>query len=246
MEPVLFSLLLVLTILFVITQATILLVFLRAFREFKKSHNPDEEAVKKLRLKSEEILRGALERANLILASAQKKGVDIIAKEEKTGSTLSDEYSKHLGAVQESLQESFERTANDADKALEEYLTQVGKTVADHMDQNEKILSDKAAVMTEQARKALDDMRGRTEGSIEKLTKDTQEMVRSEIDKELAMAHDELTEYKARRMKMIDERIIQMLEDVIKVTLEKKLSLVEQSELVYRALEEAKRENAFK
>jgi uncharacterized protein YjbJ (UPF0337 family) len=235
MEQTLFILLLSLTVLFVVTQIVLFIFFIRSFGEFKKSHNPDEEALKKFKQKSEEILRGSIQKANQILADAQKKGVDILAKEESVGQDLSEDYAKHLNAVEAAFKEQFSKSADDAEKSYNEFIVQVGHVVNERIDKNEEMLKDRAGQMIEDARKALD-------GIAEK----TREQVAAEVDKELDSARSEISEYKFRRMKIIDERIIQMLEDIIKVTLEKKLSLQEQSELVYRALDEAKKENAFR
>jgi hypothetical protein len=234
METTLFFLLLALTLLFVVTQIALFIFFVRAFSEFKKSHNPDEEALKRFRSKGEELLRDTIKKANTILATAEKKGVDILAKEESLGVELSEEYAKHLTAVESSIKEQFERSADNAEKSYNDFIVQVGHVVNEHIDQNEKLLAQKAQTMIDDARQVLD-----------KVSADAREKVKAEVDKELDGARAEINDYKLRRMKIIDERIIQMLEDIIKVTLEKKLTLEEQSELVYRALEEAKKENAF-
>jgi hypothetical protein len=235
MQSTLFILLFSLTIIFVVTQLILFVVFMRAFSEFKKTHNPDEEALKQFKLKSEDILRKSIQQANVILTDAQKKGVDILASEEALGQGLSEEYAKHLASVENAFKEQFDKSADSAEKAYNDFIVQVGHVVNERIDKNEKLLAQKS-----------DDMIKQAEAEISIMTQRTQEAVKGEVDKQLQSVKEEIDEYKLRRMKMIDERIIQMLEDVIKVTLEKKLSLVEQSELVYRALEEAKRENAFK
>jgi hypothetical protein len=224
-----------LTILFVVTQFVLFIFFTKAIREFKKSHNPDEEVLKKAKQQTVDIIQSAIQKSNVMLADAEKKGIDILAHEESLGQGLSEEYAQHLKAVEESFKAQFEKSGEDAQKAYLEFVAQVGHVVNDKIDQNDKLLQEKAEEMLKVASESL-----------EKITLNTQEMVKKEVDSQLESAKSEINEYKLRRMKMIDERIIQMLEDVIAVTLEKKLSLVEQSELVYRALEEAKKENAFK
>ncbi len=179
-------------------------------------------------------MRSTVAKANDIIADAQKKGVDILSKEEKVGGDLSEDYAKHLKAVEVAFKAQFEKSADNANKAYNDFIVQVGHVVNERIDKNEQMLHDRAQDMIKQAQEAL-----------AKMAKDTQDAVAREVKSELDLSRREIDEYKQRRMRIIDERIITMLEDIIKVTLEKKLSLEEQSELVYRALEEAKKENAF-
>jgi hypothetical protein len=69
--------------------------------------------------------------------------------------------------------------------------------------------------------------------------------VKGDVERELAKAAEEIEQYKANRMRVVDERIVDILEEVLRVALDKKMSLADQSELIYKALEDAKKEHSF-
>ena len=46
-------------------------------------------------------------------------------------------------------------------------------------------------------------------------------------------------------IKIVDENIIEILEKTLRIALGKKMSLADQSALIYKALEEAKKEHAL-
>lgn len=234
METTLFGLLFTLTLFFVITQLVLFIAFMRAMQDFKKSHNPDEEALKRTKTKSSEILQEAMRKANDILAKAEKEGLDVLSSEEKTGKSLTEDYKKHLTEIEQMLEDALKKSLAAADESYQSFADSVGKKVGEHLKQNEEILKERAEQVITKSEQVLTQVSNEVQSSVKK-----------QVEAELSSVRDEIAEYKRQRMRIIDERIIEMLEDVIKVTLEKKLSLVEQSELVYKALEEAKRENAF-
>jgi len=58
-------------------------------------------------------------------------------------------------------------------------------------------------------------------------------------------ANGEIEEYKIHRRKVLDEKIVDILEEVLRLTIDKKLSLSDQSDFIYKALEEAKKNHAL-
>jgi len=235
MDSALPVLILFLTVVFVVTQIVMLFLISRSISSHKKDHLVDSELTSDLKSRAEKVMERAIENANKILEEAGKKGVEILAREEMTGKTLAGEYSRHLTAVQEALKSQFEISITQAEAAYNDFIVQTGHAVNAQIDNNEKLLKEQASKMIEESKNRLDE-----------ISRDTQKMIRDEVNNQLTSVKSEIDEYKLRRMKVIDERIILILEDVIKVTLEKQFSLQEQSELVYRSLEEAKKENAFK
>lgn len=68
----------------------------------------------------------------------------------------------------------------------------------------------------------------------------TSQKTTSSIELELKAARELIETYKAQQLKLIDENIIAMMEQTINLVLGKKLSLKDQLDLVYEALEKAK------
>lgn len=74
------------------------------------------------------------------------------------------------------------------------------------------------------------------------LTQTQQQSVQS-IDLELKASRQLIETYKQEQLKLIDENIVAILERTLNIVLTKKLTLKDQIDLVYEALEKAKKEN---
>ncbi|MBI2018933.1 hypothetical protein HYS96_04500 [Candidatus Daviesbacteria bacterium] len=68
----------------------------------------------------------------------------------------------------------------------------------------------------------------------------TEQKTTQSIELELKGARNLIESYKAQQLKLIDENIIAMMEQTLNIVLAKKLTLKDQLELVYEALEKAK------
>jgi hypothetical protein len=235
MDSLLGPLILFLTVFFVVTQIVMLYLVTRQIMTHPQDKSDNDKLSTESKMRSGQIMHKAMAEANELVAEASQKGLEILAREQMESKNLSAEYAKHLGAVEDTIREHFEKNAIDAENAYNDFIASVGHVVNEHIDKNEKLMAEKAEQMLKEAHESL-----------EKMTKDTEKRVNQEIEHELEASRHEIDEYKLRRIKMIDEHIVNMLEEIIRVALEKKLSLVEQSEFVYKALEEAKDENAFK
>jgi len=68
----------------------------------------------------------------------------------------------------------------------------------------------------------------------------TAQQTTSSIELELKSTRQLIDTYKSEQLKLIDENIVAMMEKTLSIVLAKKLSLKDQLELVYEALEKAK------
>lgn len=68
----------------------------------------------------------------------------------------------------------------------------------------------------------------------------TEQQTISSIELELKAARNLIESYKSAQLKLIDENIIAMMEQTLNLVLSKKLSLKDQLDLIYEALEKAK------
>jgi F0F1-type ATP synthase membrane subunit b/b' len=252
-----------LSVVFVVTQFVMLLLVAKSIREHKKDHLGDERMNTDLRARTEGIIQNAQTKANDILADAEKKGIAILASEESTGKQLSGEYSQKLTQIETEFKTELAKNAKQAVGKLDELLTQASHSMNDHISQSdkafsektdgikvqvdqivsqftqhaadsEKLMAEKSTLMLEETKKMFDALGTQTRADIKK-----------QLEGELTQAKLEIDQYKQSRLKVINERIVDMLTDIVTVTLGKKLTLSDQSELVYQALEEAKREHAF-
>ena len=100
--------------------------------------------------------------------------------------------------------------------------------------ENQKLLEEKSNTLITDSEKLLSDF-----------TQDLHNRFRSQVDLELAKAKSEIENYKLRRVAILDENVVEILEKTIQIALGKKLTLTEHSDLIYKALEQAKKEHAF-
>jgi hypothetical protein len=214
-----------------VSQALILYLVLGMRRRVGKER---EGLFRESQAKTHSIIYKAIQQANKILVAAELKGLQLLSKQKMTSNDLTDHFNQHLAAVEKALEEQLECNAQHAEETYGEFITSAEKAINDHINQNQKMLEEKAAAMIE-----------RTESLITKFTADIEAKVKGDVEKELIAASEEIEQYKQNRMRVVDERIVDILEDVLKVALEKKMSLADQSELIYKALEEAKREHSF-
>lgn len=225
---------LILTVLLMLSQILLIILFIRILNRRQLEEKPIDQIIEGTRVKSASILHKAMDEANRIIVNAELEGIKELSKQKFSGKEVALEFRKHLEMVEKTLQEQSERIAKHAEGSYSDFIGEIEKSINSHIEENKKLLDDRSNAVVDRA-----------QGLLDKFIGDVESRVKSQVDDALKEARNEIAEYKAHRIKVIDERIIDMLEDIIKVALEKKLNLAEQSELVYRALEEAKRENAF-
>lgn len=82
----------------------------------------------------------------------------------------------------------------------------------------------------------------RLEEKLSQFLIETEQKTTSSIELELNATRQLIETYKAQQLKLIDENIIAMMEQTLNIVLTKKLTLKDQLDLVYEALEKAKTE----
>lgn len=220
----------VFAVLFIFQCITLILVL----QMRNKPHVSEGGMFRESQAKTHSIIYKAIQQANKILVAAELKGLQLVSKEKVTGGELSDHFKEHLDTIEKALENQLERNAKHAEDAYGTFIRTAQESIAGHIHTNQAMLEQKAQAMIE-----------RTETLLTRFTVDMEKKVKDDVEKQLAAAAAEIDQYKATRMRVIDERIIDVLESVIRVALDKKMSLADQSELIYKALEDAKKEHAF-
>jgi len=200
----------------------------------RMGQRPSDGLFKESQAKTHSIIYRSIQQANKILVAAELKGLQLLSKQKMTSEDLTNHFNEHLATIEKALEAQLERNAQHAEETYGEFIAGAETSINDHINANQKMLEDKAQAMIE-----------RTESLITKFTADIEAKVKGDVEKELTAASEEIEQYKQNRMRVVDERIVDILEDVLRVALDKKMSLADQSELIYKALEEAKREHSF-
>jgi len=223
------------SVLFAILVVTQLIMIVLVMQNRRMMHPSPDGLLKASQAKTNSVIYKAVQQANKILVAAELKGLQLISRQKLTGNELSDQFRSHLLAIEKALQEQLEHNAQHADVVYNEFIKSAEATIQNHITANQKMLEDKSQTLIT-----------RTEGLLTEFTKRLEEKVQGDVDKELLKVAEEIDNYKATRMRIVDERIVDILEEIMRTVIGKKMSLADQSELIYKALEEAKKEHAFK
>lgn len=85
----------------------------------------------------------------------------------------------------------------------------------------------------------------KTAKSVVDVAKGLDKVLQLNLEKEFKTISKELEKYREARMRLINERVLVLIEETAQIALQKQLSLQDQADLVYRSLEEAKQRGIF-
>lgn len=182
---------------------------------------------------------------------AEKSGESFLQDiQEKGWETLNQSIKKSQAIIGEAEIEGIKETAKielDFQKKLTQSLDQSKQTIVAAQNQLLKFMQDLKirSQEFEEASKASGEARinqlfDRVENRLSDFLMQTEQKTTSSIELELKSARELVEAYKSEQLKLIDENIIAMMEQTLSLVLGKKLSLKDQLDLIYEALEKAK------
>ncbi len=151
--------------------------------------------------------------------------------------TNADEAKHSMDSFSDQSSVLFERLAleiENVQKGIQHLALALEEAAMNEADKNADI------VRREMQRIGMD-----TASSISEVAKELNSVLHESVAGEFSHIATELAQYRNARMRMVDERIIALIEETAEIVLQKKLSMQDQSELVYRSLEEAKARGIF-
>lgn len=184
-----------------------------------------------LQKKEADIESEAHKKASHILQEARSKAIKIIEDTNVSYELLKKTFEQQLKAASYHSSQKFEGISD-------EFLKVYQKTLTDLKDNNIKIISNISKDIENSTRLELEDFKE----TLKKETLDSQKIVEGKIEQGYQMAEKELEDYKAERLKKIEDEIYNIIQNVSKEVLGKTLSLQEHEQLVIEALEKAKKE----
>lgn len=209
-------------------------VLIRLTNVIEKRRDTVTEMNALTRYRSDSIIHMAVQKAQELIANAELAGTKIFAREKLSGKQIADEYKKHLDKLKADFEEQFVSSAKSADQHMDQFFQHIQEILKDNLEKNERLAQEKSQLMLSQSQQLL-----------ARFTEDMEVKVKSQVDEEFIKARQEIIHYKQHRLAVVDEQILELLEDVLRAILKKKLTLADQSDLVYEALEEAKKNQLF-
>lgn len=183
------------------------------------------------RQKGLKILHQATKLAQTILGQAELEGIKVVADSKFRTKTLEQRFEQQLTETAARLELTFTQETLQAEKEFIQYLADLKVRT----EQTQNILIQNLEQQTGELLKKL-------RQNLTAFSTQTQQQSLSLADQELKEAKKVIEDYKRQKLALIDEQIGQILEKTISRVLSKKLSLKDQMELVYEALEQAKKD----
>ncbi|MDD5416243.1 MAG: hypothetical protein PHE48_04555 [Candidatus Daviesbacteria bacterium] len=209
----------------IVTLIIILLLYLREYNKRKRLESEGDKFLQSIKEKGWENLHQSIKKSQEILGEAELEGIKVVAGSEVELSKLENEYSKRLS---QSL-ETSQRNIDKAQEKLMQFMTDLQKSSAQF---------EEASKLSGQER--INQLFDRVENRLSDFLVQTAQKTSSSIELELKSSRQLIDTYKNEQLKLIDENIIAMMEQTLSLVLGKKLSLSDQLDLIYEALEKAK------
>ena len=211
-------------------------LLIREYHKRLKSSSTSEKLLDQTQQKSYQIIHQAIKKAQSILSLAEIEGLKIIASSKVTSGKLDKEYEDQLSQSIQSSQELITKEASSAQKVL----TDAEKEFISYLNEL-KLRSNKLEEQAQQeAISRMNQLFANFENRITEFLFKTETSTTQAIQLELRSTRQLIETYKSQQLALIDENIIAMMEQTLASVLGKKLSLKDQLDLVYEALEKAK------
>ncbi|MFH0936716.1 MAG: hypothetical protein V1808_00260 [Candidatus Daviesbacteria bacterium] len=183
---------------------------------FKKFFKP-----KDLSEKDYDLIRQAIKKAQTILAKAELESIQTVADNRVLNRKLEEEYEEQITTRATEVEREF---------------TQFLKDLQVRAEQSQLLLENTSRQKTEEVLQ-------RFEKNLASFLAACQQQGIGSINAEVNTAKKLIEDYKKQRMATIDENIADIVEETTAKVLSKKLSLKDQTDLIYEALEQAKKDN---
>ncbi len=202
-------------------------LYFRELRIRRKIESETDEFIQEIREKGWETLHQSVKQSQDIVGEAELEGIKVVAQSEVQTKKIEDRYSKELSKA---IHESTQNIAG-AQETLLQFMQNLQKRSAEFEEASKKSGEERINQLFDKVEERLSDFLVQT---AQKTT--------SSIELEIKSSRQLIDTYKTAQLKLIDENIIAMMEQTLSLVLAKKLSLKDQLDLVYEALERAKAE----
>ena len=221
---------------FVVLLTITLVVYLLSKAQRRRYQNLSESEVQIIEAeqKASSIIHHAVKQAQRMIVRAELEGITLLSKLKIQVTKLEEEQQKQMQAIMADMKNRMDARSNEAEKSYRDYLGSLENKL-------EKDLSQKQEAM----KLKIDGMFGQTQNMLDAFVIELQKQTEVQIDKEIGRARGIIEQYRVKRLEVVDENIVAILERTLNITLGKKMTLSDQTQLVYEALEEAKKENVF-
>jgi len=214
----------------VTSLVVVLILYMLEYRKDRRLQEEKEIPVfKELQEKNANALHEAMTRSHDIVAQAETESLKVIAD----AKTINRKQEEQIATELASLRAELEKTVNDQTSAaltdFQKYLETLRTKSSDAQVNVENLAKDRVNEFIEKFEQHLSDF-----------LVHTQQESLSAIELELKSARNLIDTYKEKQIRIVNENILAMLERTISLVLSRKLTLKDQTDLIYESLEKAK------
>lgn len=207
-----------LTLILVLSTLAAALLYLYEYNKRVKLQKGGEKILEEFKEKGLENLHQSIAKSQDILSAAEDEGRELVQK-------MADEYATKLADLISLSQQSI--TA--AQTQLIQFMQDLQKRSEEFEVAGRESTEQRISQLFETFEQKLADF-----------VLSTEQKTTQSLELELTAARNLIEAYKQQQLKLIDENIVAMMERTLNIVLAKKLSLKDQLELIYEALEKAK------
>ncbi len=197
--------------------------------------------------KSYELLHQATKKAQAILGMAEIEGIKTVADARVEAHKFEQQYTQQLQDFIKQTEQDISKNIAGTDGQFEKSLQKVTQDSAAAEQQFQKFLDD-LKVQSQQVEQLVLDLTKQKvnvlfehfEQNLSDFLTTTQQRSVASVELELQASRQLIETYKQQQLALVDENVVAMLEQTLSDVLAKKLSLKDQVDLVYEALEKAK------
>lgn len=177
------------------------------------------------------ILQEAAKTSQSMVEYAELDSIRMVADTKVRNQKLAESYQRQLADTTTNLQQNLTQEAQQTHQEFKTYMDGL------------KHVSEQSQLLVEQEfRGRIGQMLDKLEQNITDFSTKIQESSIKSIELELRAARQLIDNYKQQQLSVVDENIIAILENALALVLSKKLTLKDQMDIVYEALEKAKAE----
>lgn len=202
-----------------------ILLYLREYNQRKKLEAEGDKFLQDIKEKGWETLNQSIKKSQAVIGQAELEGIKVVAGSELETKKFEEDFSRQLS---EALNTS-KQTITAAQSTLLQFMQDLQKRSAEFEEAEKKA-----------GELRINQLFDRVERRLSDFLVQTAEKTTSSIELELKASRQLIDTYKSEQLKLIDENILAMMEQTLSTVLAKNLSLKDQLDLVYEALEKAK------
>lgn len=186
--------------------------------------------------KGYDTLRQANKKAQAVLEQAEIEGIKVVADSKFYTQKLEEQIASQLQSLTQHYQIGLSQSLSESQKKINEAEQEFIKAINELRSRSEQFEKTHQLVSEERMEDLLEKLQSRLWDFLVQI----QQKSMTSIDLELRSSRQLIETYKQEQLRLVDENIVAILERTLSHVLVKKLSLKDQLDLVYEALEKAK------